>query len=122
VIDPALMYPTFIGGAGEDPFKTGSDLKGVAVDIDSAGAVYAALTFTRTSTEEELLVAKFAPRTYALVYMTYFGGSAIEHASDIAATSDGSAYVTGLGHSVELSVSERHSNGTGRCVSLPAHC
>ena len=99
VIDPVLVYSTYLGGAGDQA-------KGVAVD--SSGNAY--LTGSTLSTTFPLVapyqstnkaksgtvfVSKLKPGGSALVYSTYLGGSVSEQGNAIAVDSSGDAYVTG---------------------------
>jgi Beta-propeller repeat/FIMAH domain len=100
VIDPVLMYSTYLGGTAGDAAS------GIATDAQ--GNVYvagqtASLDFpqlhaaqsTRGGGSLDAFVAKLNPTGDALVYATYLGGSGYEYAKDIAVDLDGNAYVTG---------------------------
>ena len=99
VIDPILVYSTFLGGALDE----GS--RGIAVD--AAGAVYVTgETFsTNFPTLNEyqdtqkgyfnVFVTKLSPTGNGLIYSTYLGGSEADGSYDIAVDSYGAAYVTG---------------------------
>jgi hypothetical protein len=100
VIDPVLVYSTYLGGSGQE------QANGVAVD--SAGNAYLA-GFT-TSTDfptanafqsanggfQDAFVTKLNAAGTALVYSTYFGGDAQEQARGLAVDSAGNAYITGV--------------------------
>ena len=106
VIDPTLVYSTYLGGSDNDVSR------GMAVD--GAGNFYVTgYTFSsnlpRTggslqpsyrggSMEADLggdaFVAKYAP-SGALIYLTYLGGSADDMGTAIAVDAGGNAYVTG---------------------------
>jgi hypothetical protein len=104
VIDPTLVYSTYIGGSGDD--------RGVSIAVDSAGSAYV-LGFTsstdfptttgafRTANagSYDAFVTKLNAAGSGLVYSTYLGGSgddvgAARHG--IAVDSAGSAYITGF--------------------------
>jgi hypothetical protein len=101
VIDPSLVYSTYLGGSGGD--------YGNKLAVDSAGDVYVTgdttspdfpfttgayqTTFGGTGAGDGF-VTKLDPQG-ALVYSTYLGGSADADASGIAVDSSGDAYVTG---------------------------
>jgi hypothetical protein len=109
IIDPVLVYSTYLGGSGYENNRTiGSARGGIAVDAD--GNVYVtgrtesrdfptASAFQPTNKggffNADVFVAKFNPAGSALVYSTYLGGSKDEEGRDIAVDADGNAYVTG---------------------------
>jgi hypothetical protein len=100
VIDPVLVYSTYLGGSG------GDQAWGVAVD--SAGSAYFAGFTTSTNFPtanalqaanggfQDVLITKINAAGTALVYSTYLGGSSSEQARAIAVDSAGNAYVTGF--------------------------
>ena len=99
VIDPVLIYSTFLGGTGQD--------SGVAVAVDSSGNAY--LTGEAGSANfptqnpnqafgstQDAYVAKFNTSGTALVYSTFLGGTGgFEHGYAIAVDVTGAAYVAG---------------------------
>lgn len=108
VIDPTLVYSTFLGGSGSD------GAYGVA--IDASGATYLAGTTASTDFPDAAfptgacvptLNAQGMPTCYhafvtklnaagsAIVYSTYLGGNGIDFANEIAIDSAGEAFVTG---------------------------
>ncbi|MBI5562582.1 MAG: SBBP repeat-containing protein [Deltaproteobacteria bacterium] len=100
IIDPALVYSTYLGGNGSDT--------GYGIAIDSAGNAYIAGTTGSTnfpalapyqaalSGTTDAFVTKLNAAGSALVYSTYLGGSSTETAYAIAVDSAGSAYVAGV--------------------------
>ena len=98
VIDPLLVYSTYLGGSDND--------SGAAIAVDLSGNAY--VTGVTTSTDfptqdpwqatsagaQDAFVAKFDP-SGSLVYCTYFGGGADDYGNGIAVDSFGQAYVTG---------------------------
>ncbi len=100
VIDPALVYSTYLGGSGSD--------SGIAIAVDASGNAYVA---GKTSSTDFLtqspLQASSAGGTDvfvtkmnasgALVYSTYLGGSNTDGSSyvGIAVDAYGNAYITG---------------------------
>lgn len=105
VIDPALVYSTYLGGASND------GVRGIAVD--PSGNVYVVGNTTTTNLpvtpgvfqptfggqtaayqQGDAFVAKFSP-SGSLIYLSYLGGSADDTASAVAVDSAGNAYVTG---------------------------
>ena len=109
VIDPVLVYSTYLGGG------SGFD-RGNGVAVDSAGAAY--VTGSTTSTDfpaanplqatmagnSDAFVAKFAADGSALVYATYLGGTDDDDARSIAVDGSGAAYVTGLTYSTNFPI------------------
>jgi len=101
VIDPTLVYSTFLGGSGYDV--------GVGLAVDAAGNAY--VTGSTTSSnfpttagalhniyrggDDDAFVTKLNAAASAVVYSTYLGGSALDSGAGIAVDSSGSAYVTG---------------------------
>jgi Beta-propeller repeat len=104
VIDPTLVYPTYLGGSG------GDGANGIAVD--SAGNAYVtgytySTNFPTTSGAFQTVnnaaasggynafVTKLSAAGSALVYSTYLGGSGTNCGTGIAVDSSGEAYVGG---------------------------
>jgi uncharacterized repeat protein (TIGR01451 family) len=99
VIDPVLVYSTYLGG------NTLDWLSGLAVD--SAGNAYVTGRTKSTNFPTanpfqanyrdlfDIFVAKLNPSGSALVYSTYLGSRGVELEGKIAVDSSGSAYVTG---------------------------
>jgi len=99
VIDPLLVYSTFLGGSGQDT--------GNGIAVDSSGNVYIAgqtvsLDFPTTlpllaayGGNADAFVAKLNANGSALVYSTFLGGNLNDIARSIAVDNAGNAYVTG---------------------------
>ena len=99
VIDPVLVYSTYLGGSGVD--------YGQGIAVDSSGSAYITGTtssnsFPTTSPiqgtnagSNDAFVTKLNPSGSALVYSTYLGGSGVDYGQGIAVDSSGSAYITG---------------------------
>ncbi len=99
VIDPTLVYSTFLGGDDDD--------QGNAIAVDQAGNVY--ITGYTTSDDfpetdnsipgtegnQNVFVSKLNAAGTALVYSTYVGADGTSQASGIAVDSAGDAYITG---------------------------
>jgi hypothetical protein len=100
VIDPVLVYSTYLGGSGGD--------QAWAVRVDSAGSAYVAGFTTSTNFptanalqaanggNQDAFVAKLNAAGTALVYSTYLGGNGGDQARGLAIDSSGNAYVTGF--------------------------
>ena len=102
VIDPVMVYGTYIGGSGAD--------SAWAVAVDSAGAAYVVgetwsvdfpMTFTISNSagNGDAFIIKLNPSGTGVLYATYFGGSARDSARGVAVDSAGNAYVTGFTNS-----------------------
>lgn len=101
VIDPVLIYTTFLGGSADD------EIKGIATD--GAGNAYvvghtASANFPATGGTfqtvlgggSDAFVTKLDSSGSVLLYSTYLGGSSFERSAGIAVDSAGNAYLTGL--------------------------
>jgi hypothetical protein len=104
MIDPVLVYSTFLGGTDQD--------YGNAIAVDSSGNAYVTGftgstnfptanafqgTFGGTSTGfgGDAFVTKLNPSGSAVVYSTYLGGSGDDEGVGIAVDSNGNAYIVG---------------------------
>jgi hypothetical protein len=105
VIDPVLVYSTYLGGFDADG--------GAAIAVDSSGNAYvtgftASTDFPGASSSPiqstnggrgesvDTFVAKLNAGGSALVYSTYLGGTGDDNGTAIAVDSSGNAYVTGF--------------------------
>lgn len=109
VIDPTLLYSTFLGGsAGNDPYGTdflrGTHETVTGIAVDSSGNAYVAgYTYSpdfpttpgalETTNSSGGFVSKLNAAGSALAYSTYLGH--VSSISAIAVDSNGTAYVTG---------------------------
>lgn len=103
VIDPELVYSTYLGGNDND--------YGRDIAVDEAGCAY--VTGATFSTDfpvynpfqpndqpwEDGFVTKFSSAGNSLIYSTYLGGNDADRANGIAVDSCGYAYITGFTHS-----------------------
>jgi hypothetical protein len=99
VIDPVLVYSTFLGGSNED-FSNG-------IAVDSMGEAYeigltnspdfpSASIALRNTRRFRMFLTKFDPTGSTLLFADYFGGtSGGDEASGVALDSSGNAYITG---------------------------
>jgi hypothetical protein len=126
IIDPVLVYSSYLGGTGPE-FNFG------AVAVDGSGNAYVtggtvstdfpttAGAFQSTNDLTSAFVSKFDPAG-ALVYSTYLGGSAHDAAAGIAVDAAGSAYIVGDTNSADFPVTpgafETACAGCGFVVKL----
>ena len=106
IIDPVLLYSTYLGGASVD------QINGIAVDGD--GNVYVAGTTSSADfpIEEpaqaglagpsDAFIAKLSSDGSALVYATYLGGTAADNANGIAVNSSNEVYIAGATNSADF--------------------
>jgi hypothetical protein len=107
VVDPALVYSTYLGGADQD---YAADLA-----VDSSGSLY--LVGTTTSVDfptasafsaemrgsyGDAFVVKLDPSGTQVLYSTYLGGSGLDVGESIAVDATGCAYVTGHTQSTDF--------------------
>ena len=106
VIDPVLLYSSYIGGAGAD------QAFGVAVDKD-----FNAYIVGQTSSPDfpgaspiqptltgglDAFVLKINPSGNGVVYGTWLGGTSVESARSVVVDADGNAYVAGQTQSLDF--------------------
>ena len=99
VIDPVLLYSTYLGGSGSDSVN--------AIAVDQAGNAY--ITGETVSNDfptqnpmqplsgagTDAFIAKIDPSGSALVYSTYFGGNGADFGHGIAVDALGNVFVSG---------------------------
>jgi hypothetical protein len=103
VIDPVLVYSTYLGGTGaEGSLGSGNDIA-----VDSAGNAYVCGSTLSTNFptanalqaanagNEDVFVAKLNATGSALVYSTYLGGGSQDRCFGLAIDTSGRAHVTG---------------------------
>lgn len=126
VIDPVLVYSTYLGGSQDelDSFPFG----GIAVD--AAGNAYVtgttgSLDFPTANPlqasnagDQDVFVTKFDASGGALVYSTYLGGSSTDSALRTTVDASGAVYFTGLTASADFPIvnAVQPSNAGGRDV------
>jgi uncharacterized repeat protein (TIGR01451 family) len=99
VIDPTLVYSTYLGAGGDD--------SGSSIAIDSSGNVYVTGTtasvnfptqgpaFPNNKGLADIFVTKIDPAGANIIYSTYIGGSGLDRADGIAVDSSGNAFIVG---------------------------
>ncbi len=99
VVDPAIMYSTFLGGMVAQIQALAVDPSGnayaagwtcCASDFPTAGGIQTGLNGV-----DNAFVTKFNPTGTSIIYSTYLGGSQMDIATGIAIDTAGNAYVTG---------------------------
>jgi hypothetical protein len=114
VIDPTLVYSTYLGGSAFDRARgIAADASGnayvtgetLSTDFPAAGSPYQGgctpLPAVPGSCSQDVFVAKLGPAS-TLVYRTYLGGSSAEEGYAIAVDAAGRAYVTGNATSADF--------------------
>ena len=106
VIDPPLIYSTYLGGSGLD-YK-------YAIAVDSIGNTYVtggagSTNFPTTAPlqsalkgAEDIFVTKISPNGSAKLYSTYLGGGGPDEGRGIAVDVQGNAYITGSAGSIDF--------------------
>ena len=107
VIDPVLLYSSYLGGSGFDA--------GNGIALDAAGNIYVAGQTTSTNFptlnpyqtdypgKQCVFVTKFNPTGNTLIYSTYLGGAdGAAYCNGIAVDKNGCAYVTGYTYSTDF--------------------
>jgi uncharacterized repeat protein (TIGR01451 family) len=99
VIDPTLVYSTYLGGGGDD--------SGSSLAIDNSGNVYVTGTtasvnfptkapaFANNKGLADIFVTKIDPTGANIIYSTYIGGSGLDRADGIAVDASGNAFLVG---------------------------
>jgi hypothetical protein len=104
VIDPTLVYATFIGGTDTDA------LSGVAVDVGGSAYVvgstlssdYPAANAHSPGGSTDIVVTKLLPSGRNSAYSTYLGGTSTDTGMAIAVDQGGSAWLTGTTRSSDF--------------------
>jgi Beta-propeller repeat len=110
VIDPVILYSTYLGGSGTDNGgsiavdETGNAyLTGQAGSVDFPIVNAVQPTFAGTGFEpSNVFITKINANGSALVYSTYLGGSGRDFGSGIAVDPSGNVYVTGFANSFDF--------------------
>jgi hypothetical protein len=130
VIDPVLVYSTYLGGSSSD--------SGISIAVDSAGNAYVTGETSSPDFPTEIplqpvcrgffncgdvFVAKLNAAGTALVYSTFLGGSGSggEDGGGIAVDSAGNAYVSGSTRSTDFPTVNplQPGFGGGNCFGIP---
>jgi hypothetical protein len=110
IVDPVLAYSTYLGGsADEGIFGIGFDEEGniyVAGETSSADFPNREAIQKHVGGNYDVFVSKFDPTGTELIYSTYLGGSAFDHAIGIQIDESGSAYIAGITQSRDFPVKD----------------
>ncbi|MCU1265734.1 MAG: hypothetical protein JWM21_2052 [Acidobacteria bacterium] len=98
IIDPTLVYSTYLGGSGDD--------LGRSIAVDGSNNIY--VTGAANSTDfplknaafgnaglADIFVTKIDATGTSVIYSTYIGGGGLDQGSSIAVDNSGNAYVVG---------------------------
>src|SRR5215510_3646990 len=111
VIDPVILYSTFLGGDSYD--------SGQSIALDAAGAIYVmgqtdsknfpvtaeALKKISAAQQRDIFITKLNPAGTALVYSTYLGGdSGLDEGYGLAVDAAGAVYLTGRTYAANFPV------------------
>lgn len=107
VIDPVLVYSTYLGGSGDDEAR--------AVGVDASGSVYLAgytdsVDFPLTTAGSlpagapHVYVAKLDPSGSHLIYVDYLGGNGQDYGYALAMNASNEVFVTGSTNSSNFPV------------------
>src|SRR5262249_7181559 len=100
VIDPVLVYSTYLGGSGDEfmgsiAVNSGGDIyvtgNTTSVDFPTIGGPYD----STANGSNDIVITKIKAGGASLAFSTYLGGSADETAGGIAIDGSGNVYVTG---------------------------
>jgi hypothetical protein len=129
VIDPVLVYSTFLGSPDSDDFDEGgpflaADAEGnTYITGDSDSLNYPVLNAFQSQhasgADSDAVITKLNAAGTALVYSTYLGGTGEDTGQSIAVDSSGSAYVTGYTCSSDFPVT---SGAYKTTLTVPAGC
>jgi hypothetical protein len=122
VIDPVLVYSTYLGGSDLNYSKSiAVDSQGNAYitgETTSADFPIAGVPFQQTlQGSKTAFVTKLNAAGTALIYSTYMGGNGSSSASGIAVDSQGSAYIAGVTDSTSFPVTPGAFQATTPAVS-----
>lgn len=122
VIDPVIVYSTFLGGTGDDTaYGVAVDATGAAYIVGETGSANFPQSSTHTGAAAggtDVFVAKLTPAGDGLAYTTFLGGSSSEQGRAIVLDADRNAYITGhAGPGFPTTtgvVQPAHATGAGR--------
>jgi hypothetical protein len=125
IIDPALLYSTYLGGSGGDVGY------GIAVDVNDnvfVCGVTNSSNFPSSSAYQsssggggDAFVTELNPSLTKLVYSTYLGGSGSDSASGCAVGTTDALYVTGTTSSTDFPIAPTVSSTSTTSAFQPAY-
>jgi len=119
VIDPVLVYSSFLGGTGDEGgLSIAADYKGnvyvtgntASIDFPTSSGAFQRTFSGQPQCDDpqslctEVFITKINASGRAIVYSTYLGGSGVDLPTGIAVDGSGNAYVTGSTRSVDFPV------------------
>jgi uncharacterized protein (TIGR03437 family) len=130
VIDPVLVYSTFLGGSLADG--------GQGIALDGSGNAYVTgstrsidfpvanpLQRNKNGFQDDVFVTKINAAGSALVYSTYLGGNDFDRVLGIAVDSVGNAYITGFTSSTDFPTAnplQSYNHATSGCSNSSTSC
>ena len=103
IIDPTLVYSTYLGAGADLAFGIAVDNSGDAIIVGQTTSTnfplaspFQASCNSCSSGLSDAFVSKLNPSGSALVYSSYLGGNSTDFAHAVAVDSSGNAYVTGF--------------------------
>jgi uncharacterized protein (TIGR03437 family) len=114
VIDPVLMYATYLGGRGDEGATSMSEARFADIAVDKDGNTYLITTTTSTdfpvrgpiqpnaNSGLDAVITKLSADGSSVIYSTYLGGRGIDRGFGIAVDENGAAYVTGRTQSTDF--------------------
>ncbi|MBD0369957.1 MAG: SBBP repeat-containing protein, partial [Pyrinomonadaceae bacterium] len=128
IIDPVLVYSTYLGGSSSGNFTVEETAN--SIFVDAAGNAY--ITGTTTSTDfpvanayksngggfSDVFVSKLNPAGTTLLYSTYLGGNRDDYGNGIAVDASGAAYVVGISRSTDFPTTAGALQTTGLDIDV----
>jgi Bacterial Ig-like domain (group 3)/MBG domain (YGX type)/Bacterial Ig-like domain (group 1)/Beta-propeller repeat len=106
IIDPVLVYSTYLGGSGGGGYEGSGDM-GEGIAVDSEGSAYVVGStpsadfpvtdgaYQTTSSSIRAFITKFNSTGTAVIYSTFLGGSVSDSGAAIALDAENNAVITG---------------------------
>jgi pimeloyl-ACP methyl ester carboxylesterase len=108
VIDPTLVYSTYLGGGSDDyAYGLALDTQGnVYVSGETFSTNFPLVNGTQVTNagNNDAFVSKLSASGTQLLYSTYIGGASVDTSTSIAVDTQGSAYITGRTQSLNFPI------------------